>query len=51
MPKDAENWVARLRASGPELEVAITQLRTILLRGVAAACQNRYSTLIATDDG
>lgn len=50
MPEDADNWIARLRSSGPEQETAITQLREILLRGVATACRNRYDGRIAADD-
>lgn len=50
MSEDEGNWVARLRSPGPEQEAALSQLREILLRGVAAASHNRYGGRIQTDD-
>ena len=50
MSQDDEQWIARLRSTGAEQQAAISQLREILLRGIAAAIHNRYDARVQPDD-
>lgn len=45
-----EKWIQRLRAEGDIRDQAITELRAILVRGLAATCRGRYGSKIQAED-
>ena len=47
---EKDDWLARLRSTGDEKEDAISELRTILMRGLTAICRNRYDNRVQPND-
>jgi RNA polymerase sigma-70 factor (ECF subfamily) len=47
---EKENWIERLKSSGEVREGAITELRSILVRGLTATCRSRYGSKIQAED-
>lgn len=45
-----DDWVVRLGSSGEVRDRAISELRDVLMRGMTAACRNRYDNRIQADD-
>ena len=45
-----DDWVARLRSDGEEKNIALEELRTVLVRGLTAAIRARYDNRIQADD-
>lgn len=47
---EEDDWVERLRPEHEEREVAITELRSILLRGLSKSLNNRYGKPFSAED-
>ncbi len=47
---EKDDWVERLSASGEVRDQAVTELRVILVRGLASTCRNRYDNRVQADD-
>ena len=47
---EKDDWVERLKSSGEDRDIAISELRSILLRGLTATVRNRYGNKIQAED-
>lgn len=47
---DQDRWVQRLRSEGETRDQAIGELRNILVRGLTAACRDRYGNKVQPED-
>ena len=45
-----DNWVSRLKDTGDARDEAITELRSVLMRGLSATCRNRYGNKVQAED-
>ena len=47
---EKDDWIERLKSTGDTRDEAITELRSILLRGLSAAVRNRYGSKVQAED-
>ena len=45
-----DNWVSRLKDTGDARDEAITELRSVLMRGLSATCRNRHGNKVQAED-
>ena len=47
---EKDDWIERLKSTGDTRDEAISELRSILLRGLSAAVRNRYGSKVQAED-